>query len=221
MSKLRGVELSFSLDILWRCKVELEKAKYPLFLDKLIIIINKLAKLHNNVRERNGEVLLKRQVIVQPNLGKWDTNLPDLKYINHLLKSIMIKLATQRAGNNFNKILEEITERVEKLYDDYEKAILIINHLEHSVKGLKSNEYNDLLKSIQPKYRPLLKGLRETELIKSPALKDPLKKDLPPGKIASFSNAVQKITTYETDSKAPLVEKGRGLSADLGKKYRK
>jgi hypothetical protein len=43
MSKLRGVELSFSLDVLWSCKEELEKAKYPLFLDELILIIKKLA----------------------------------------------------------------------------------------------------------------------------------------------------------------------------------
>jgi molybdenum-dependent DNA-binding transcriptional regulator ModE len=46
-------------------------------------------------------------------------------------------------------------------------------------------------------------------------------KDLPRGKNASYRSAVQKITTYETSSKAPLIEKGRGLSADLDKKLRK
>jgi hypothetical protein len=46
----KGIDLSFSLDILWGCKEELEKAKHPLFLDELIINIKKFVKLHNNVR---------------------------------------------------------------------------------------------------------------------------------------------------------------------------
>jgi hypothetical protein len=219
MSKLNGVELSFSLDILWRCKEELEKAKYPLFLDELIIIIKKLAKLHNMVREKKGEGLIKSQIIVEPNLEKSTTNLPNFKYINNLLKNAMIELAIQRGGENFKKVREEITELIQKLYDDYEHAVLFLNHFEKSVKGLNSNDFNDLMESINPQYRPLLTGLREAELVKSPMLKDPLMKDLPPGKIAAYRSAVQKITTYETGSKAPLIEKGRGLKAVSDKKF--
>jgi hypothetical protein len=132
MSTLSGVELSFSLDILWRCKGELERAKYPLFLDELIIIIKKLSKLHNLVREKNGEGLIKRKIVVEPNIGKWTTNLPDLKYINILLKKVTIKLATQRAGKNFNKIIENISDLVQKLYDEYEKSIFFINHFDQN-----------------------------------------------------------------------------------------
>jgi hypothetical protein len=150
MSKLRGVELSFSLDILWRCKKVLEMAKYPLFLDELIIIIKKLAKLHNNVREKKGEGLIKRQIIVEPNFGKWTTTLPDINYIIKLLKSVMLKLSTQRAGENFNKIIEKISKLIQKLYDDYETALIIINHFEQRVKRLNSNEYNHLIESILP-----------------------------------------------------------------------
>jgi hypothetical protein len=221
MSKLRGVELSFSLDILWRCKEELEKAKYPLFLDELILIIKKLAMLHNQVRERNGEGLIKKQISVKPIRVNWTTNLPDLHYMSIQLTQVMKTLATQKAGKNFNKRVDEIIELIKKLRDDYDTAIVYRNHFVQVVEGLKSNEFNQLMDTTLPKYRILLKGLREREFVKSPILKDPLLKDLPQGKIASYRSAIQKITTYETGSKAPLIEKGRGLSADLDKKSKK
>jgi hypothetical protein len=96
-----------------------------------------------------------------------------------------------------------------------------VDHFKQRVEELKSTEYYDLMETILPPYRPLLKGLREGEVVKSPVLKDPQMKELPKGKIAAYRSAVQKITTYETGSKAPLIEKGRGLSADLDKKSQK
>jgi hypothetical protein len=221
MSKLRGVELSFSLDILWSCKEEIEKVKYPLFLDELILIIKKLAILHNQVRESNGEGLIKKQITVVPILEKWTSNFPDFYYMTIQLTRVIKTLVTQKAGKNFNRRVDEIIELIRKLRDDYDTAIVYMNHLGQVVEGLKSSEFNQLMDTIPPKYRILLKGLREGEVVKSPILKDPLRKEIPQGKIASYRSAVQKITTYETGSKAPLIEKGRGLSADLDKKSQK
>jgi hypothetical protein len=221
MSKLRGVELSFSLDILWRCKEELEKAKYPLFLDELIFIIKKLAILHHQVREKNGEGLIKKQIAVNPILKNWTTHLPDLHYLNKQLTHVIKTLATQKAGRKFNNRVDELIVLMKKLRDDYQAAIVYVNHLEQVVGGLKTSEFNQLVDTAPQKYKILLKGLREGEVAKSPILEDPLKKELPQGKIAAYRSAVQKITTYETGSNAPLIEKGRGLSADLDKKSNK
>jgi hypothetical protein len=181
MSKLRGVELSFSLDILWRSKEELEKAKYPLFLDELILIIKKLAILHNQVREKNGEGLIKKQIAIEPTLENWTTNLPDLHYMNIQLTQVMKTLATQKAGKHFNKRVDEIIELIKNLRDDYDTAIVYLNHFEQVVEGLKSSEFNQLMDTIPSIYRILLKGLREGEVVKSPILKDPLMKELPQG----------------------------------------